>query len=77
MQFNVEHTITRKSQELVKEKFPSVVVNGYKLQLLSSKPLPLLINQLIYGITISKREWQVNRMDRGKHIRKDQKKMII
>ena len=44
MQFNVEHTITRKSQELVKEKFPSVVVNGYKLQLLSSKPLPLLIN---------------------------------
>ena len=29
MQFNVEHTITRKSQELVKEKFPSVVVNGY------------------------------------------------
>ena len=33
--------------------------------------------KLINGITISKREWAVNRMDRGKHIRKDQKKMII
>jgi len=33
--------------------------------------------KLINGITISKREWPVNRMDRGKHIRKDQKKMII